>query len=138
MLLALLERGLGDIEQQISVLQLDVGMRDAGGEREARSLGVHRACARKSERALIGGALLAPEIQFPAERGLQVAHVVVLPAKGGGKMPLSDSRSRVASADRLACGARAASLTPASASAARVRAAATLSVGLSRSPSRMS
>ena len=71
--LALLERGLGYIEQQVRVLQLDVGMRDADREGETRRLGIHRACARKSESALIGGALLAPEIQFPTERGLQVA-----------------------------------------------------------------
>jgi hypothetical protein len=64
--------------------------------------------------------------------------VCVVPPSGGGTRPFSEKRCRVLAATPSTCGRSAALLTPAAASALRVRAAAMLSVGLSASASSIS
>ena len=49
---ALLQRGVGDVEQQIGTLELDVGVRNGGREGEPRCRGVHLARLRKPQCAL--------------------------------------------------------------------------------------
>jgi len=71
-LVALLERGLGDVELQIGALHLNIRMRDVHRQRKPCGMGVDVGNARRAERAFIGFAILAPEIDFPRQRRFQL------------------------------------------------------------------
>src|ERR1700730_13325245 len=70
-MLAIPEVRLRDVELQISALQLHVGLRDAGGQRQPRGIGLDLGGARLAHGTLISRAVLAPEVDLPIERHLQ-------------------------------------------------------------------
>ena len=82
-LLALLQRLLGYIEQQVRALQVYIGLRDGGRQRETRRVRVDFSGLCLIQRAFVGGAVLSPEIDLPIQRELElVQRDPALPGRG--------------------------------------------------------
>src|SRR5262249_24532047 len=81
---ALLQGSLCYIELQVCPLQLYVGVRNVRrqGKTGGASIQLSRTCL--TERSLVCGAVLAPEINFPAQRRLQLTEGIPAAAVGRG------------------------------------------------------
>jgi hypothetical protein len=124
--------------QQIRALQRHVRLRDVRRQREPRRIRVDFRRARSAKRRLICSAVLAPEVDLPRQRCLQLIDGVRAAAERRGVRAFSGKRSRVLDALPSIRGESAVALASAAASALRVRAAAMFNVGLPRSASSIS